>query len=211
MSMTRKRTPILPRKTILIATANAGMAAYFSRVRKDCRYVNMTVEYIPADSLEGLIKATGKARIAGKFASAWAVFGLSDFNTRSTELATARALAATRKVKLGWTTPNLSMWLFLHLKALNVYVDNAASFDQALAKVFPGYAPTAEYLTNEGRDIHLRLFSSFSKAVLNAAAYNKIVEKVNGFGATTFVEMYDDIKEICGEADLSHNNKVLAQ
>ena len=209
--MTRKRTPILPRKTILIATANAGMAAYFSRVRKDCRYVNMTVEYIPADSLEALIKATGKARIAGKFASAWAVFGLSDFNTKSTELATARALAAARKVKLGWTTPNLSMWLFLHLKALNVYVDNASSFDQALAKVFPGYAPTAEYLTNEGRDIHLRLFSSFSKAVLNAAAYNKIVEKVNGFGATTFVEMYDDIKEICGEADLSHNNKVLAQ
>ena len=209
--MTRKRTPILPRKTILIATANAGMAAYFSRVRKDCRYVNMTVEFIPADTLEGLIKATGKARIAGKFASAWVVFGLDDFNTKSTELATARALAETRKVKLGWTAPNLSMWLFLHLKALNVYVDNSASFDQALAKVFPGYKPTAEYLTNEGRDIHLRLFSSFSKAVLNAAAYNKIVEKVNGFGATTFVEMYDDIKEICGEADLSHNNRVLAQ
>ena len=35
--MTRKRTPILPRKTILISTANAAIAAYFSRVRKDCR------------------------------------------------------------------------------------------------------------------------------------------------------------------------------
>ena len=85
--MTRKRTPVLPKKTILIATANAGMAAYFSRVRKDCRYVNMTVEYLPADSLEALIKATGKARIAGKFASAWAVFGLSDFNLEPADLA----------------------------------------------------------------------------------------------------------------------------
>ena len=209
--MTRKRTPILPRKTILIATANAGMAAYFSRVRKDCRYVNMTVEYIPAESLEALIKATGKARIAGKFASAWAVFGLSDFKTKPAQLAEAKALAESRKVRLGWVAPNLSMWLFLHLKAVNTYVDSAASFDQALAKVFPGYAPTAEYLTNEGRDLHLRLFSSFSKAVVNAAAYNRLAEKSNGVGATTFIEMYDDIKEICGEADLSHNNKVLAQ
>lgn len=209
--MTRKRIPVLPKKTILIATANAGMAAYFSRVRKDCRYVNMTVEYLPADSLEALIKATGKARIAGKFASAWAVFGLGDFGVKPADLAEAQAFAEARKVKLGWTTPNLSMWLFLHLKDLNVYVDNAASFDQALSKVFPGYAPTAEYLTNEGRDIHLRLFSSFSKAVLNAAGYNKIAEKKNGVPATTFVKMYEDIKEICGEADLSHNNKVLAQ
>lgn len=209
--MTRKRTPVLPKKTILIATANAGMAAYFSRVRKDCRYVNMTVEYLPADSLEALIKATGKARIAGKFASAWAVFGLDDFGIKPAALAEAEELAESRKVKLGWTTPNLSMWLFLHLKDLNMYVENAASFDQALAKVFPGYKPTAEYLTNEGRDIHLRLFSSFSKAVLNAAAYNRIAEKKNGVPATSFVRMYDDIKDICGEADLSHNNKVLAQ
>jgi len=209
--MTRKRTPVLPKKTILIATANAGMAAYFSRVRKDCRYVNMTVEYLPADSLEALIKATGKARIAGKFASAWAVFGLGDFGVKPADLAEAQAFAEARKVKLGWTTPNLSMWLFLHLKDLNVYVDSASSFDQALAKVFPGYQPTAEYLTNEGRDIHLRLFSSFSKAVLNAAAYNKVAEKKTGVPATTFVTMYDDIKDICGEADLSHNNKVLAQ
>ena len=209
--MTRKRTPVLPKKTILIATANAGMAAYFSRVRKDCRYVNMTVEYLPADSLEALIKATGKARIAGKFASAWAVFGLDDFGIKPADLAGAQTLAESRKVKLGWTTPNLSMWLFLHLKDLNMYVDNATSFDQALAKVFPGYKPTAEYLTNEGRDIHLRLFSSFSKAVLNAASYNRIAEKKNGVVATTFVQMYEDIKEICGEADLSHNNKVLAQ
>ena len=63
--MTRKRIPTQPKSTILIATANPAVAAYFSRVRKDCRYVNMTVEYFQAYTLEGLIKATGKARIAG--------------------------------------------------------------------------------------------------------------------------------------------------
>ena len=74
--MTRKRIPTPAKSTILIATANPAVAAYFSRVRKDCRYVNMTVECLKANTLEGLIKATGKARIAGKFASAWAIFGL---------------------------------------------------------------------------------------------------------------------------------------
>ena len=209
--MTRKRTPILPKKTILIATANTALVAYFSRVRKDCRYVNMTVQYLPAESLEELIKATGKARIAGKFASAWALFGLTDFNLQPSAITAAQPLAESRKVKLGWISPNISMWLFLHLKPLNVYVDNAAQVDQALAKVFPGYEPTAEYLTNEGQDIHLRLFSSFSKAVLNSSIYNKIAEKKNGVAATSFPLLYEDIKELCGEADLSHNQKLLAK
>lgn len=209
--MTRKRTPILPKKTILIATSDTAMVAYFSRVRKDCRYGNMTVQYIPADSLDELIKATGKARIAGKFASAWALFSLSEFKLKPADITASRGLADSRKVKLGWVSPNLSLWLMLHLKALNVYVDNASQIDQALAKVFPGYEPTAEYLTNEGQDIHLRLFSSFSKAVLNSGDYNKIAEKKTGVAATSFPLLYEDIKELCGEADLSHNQKLLAK
>ncbi|MBO4393163.1 MAG: RloB domain-containing protein [Spirochaetales bacterium] len=209
--MTRKRTPVFPKKTILIATSNTAMVAYFSRVRKDCRYVNMTVQYLPAENLDELIKATGKARIAGKFASAWALFGLTDFNFQPADITAAQPLADSRKVKLGWVSPNISMWLFLHLKPLNVYVDNASQFDQALAKVFPGYEPTAEYLTNEGQDIHLRLFSSFSKAILNSSVYNKIAEKKNGVAATSFPLLYEDIKNLCGEADLSHNQKLLAK
>ena len=209
--MTRKRTPVFPKKTILIATSNTAMVAYFSRVRKDCRYVNMTVQYLPAENLDELIKATGKARIAGKFASAWALFGLTDFNLQPADITAAQPLADSRKVKLGWVSPNISMWLFLHLKPLNVYVDNASQFDQALAKVVPGYEPTAEYLTNEGQDIHLRLFSSFSKAILNSSVYNKIAEKKNGVAATSFPLLYEDIKNLCGEADLSHNQKLLAK
>ena len=209
--MNRKRTPILPKKTILIASADNAMVAYFSRVRKDCRYGNMTVQYIPAESLDELIKATGKARIAGKFASAWALFSLTDFKLKPADITKAQGLADSRKVKLGWVSPNLSLWLFLHLGALNTYVDSVSQLNQALAKVFPGYEPTAEYLTNEGQDIHLRLFSSFSKAILNTGVYNKIAEKKTGVAATSFPLLYEDIKELCGEADLSHNQKLLAK
>ena len=209
--MTRKSIPTPPKSTILIATANPAVAAYFSRVRKDCRYVNMTVEFFQAYTLEGLIKATGKARIAGKFASAWAIFGLDDFSITAEEVVAAQPFADARKVKLGWTLPSFSMWLYIHLKPLNQYISDAASFDQALAKVFPGYELTADYMTNEGQDIHLRLFSSFSKAINNTNVYNKISEKVNGIPATTFPLLYEDIKNICGEADLSHNQKLLAK
>lgn len=207
----RKRTPVLPRKTILIATANPAIAAYFSRVRKDCRYVSMTVECYQAADLETLIKTTGKARIAGKFACAWAVFDFNEFGLTAESLNAAMPLAESRKVKLAWNIPSISMWLFLHLKALNVYVETAASFEQALAKVFPNFAETAEYMTNDGQDIHLRLFSSFSKAVVNASAYNKLCEKKIGIAGTTFPMLYEDIKEYCGEADLSHNQKLLAK
>ena len=209
--MTRKRIPTPAKSTILIATANPAVAAYFSRVRKDCRYVNMTVQCLNASTLEGLIKATGKARIAGKFASAWAIFGLDDFGIKPADITAAKPLADARKVKLGWNLPCFSMWLYLHLKPLNQYIGDAASFDQALAKVFPGFKFTAQYMTNEGQDIHLRLFSSFTKAVNNTSVYNKVSEKVNGIPATTFPLLYDDIKDICGEADLSHNQKLLAK
>lgn len=209
--MTRKRIPTPAKSTILIATANPAVAAYFSRVRKDCRYVNMTVQCLNASTLEGLIKATGKARIAGKFASAWAIFGLDDFGIKPADITAAKPLADARKVKLGWNLPCFSMWLYLHLKPLNQYIGDAASFDQALAKVFPGFKFTAQYMTNEGQDIHLRLFSSFTKAINNTSVYNKISEKVNGIPATTFPLLYDDIKDICGEADLSHNQKLLAK
>ena len=209
--MTRKRIPTPAKSTILIATANPAVAAYFSRVRKDCRYVNMTVECLNATTLEGLIKATGKARIAGKFASAWAIFGLDDFGIKPEDITAVKPLAEARKVKLGWNLPGFSMWLYIHLKPLNQYISDAASFDQALAKVFPGFKLTADYMTNEGQDIHLRLFSSFSKAVNNTSVYNKVSEKVNGIPATTFPLLYEDIKDICGEADLSHNQKLLAK
>ena len=81
--MMRKRNPVQPRKTMLIVTSNPALAVYFSRVRKDCRYVSLTVECQAADSLENLIKVTAKRRIAGKYSSAWAVFTFDDFGIKA--------------------------------------------------------------------------------------------------------------------------------
>ena len=209
--MTRKRNPVLPKKTILLVTSNPALAVYFSRVRKDCRYVSLSVECQKASSLEDLVKVTAKRRVAGKYDSAWAVFCFKDFNLKAEEVKAVEPVAEAKKVKLGWLNPSLSMWLFLHTKPINAYVSNAASFDQALGKVFPGYAETEEYMSNDGKDIHLRLFSLFSKAIVNASDYNKLCEKTTGLAATSFPLLYEDIKAICGEADLSHNQRLLSK
>ena len=209
--MMRKRTPVLPKKTMLIVTSNPALAVYFSKVRKDCRYVSLTVECQNAESLEDLVKIAAKRRISGKYSSTWAVFTFKDFNLKADDVKAVQPLADAKKVKLGWSNPSLSMWLFLYTKPINAYVSNAASFDQALAKVFPGYEETEEYMSNEGKDIHIRMFSLFSKAILNSSEYNKICEKATGLAATSFPLLYEDIKEICGEADLSHNQRVISK
>lgn len=209
--MLRKRNPIAPRETMIIVTSNPALAVYFSRVRKDCRYVSLTVECQEAKSLEELIKVTAKRRIAGKYSSAWTVFSFNDFGLKANDVTALEGLAKTKKVKLGWTNPSLSLWLFLHLKPISTYVNNASSLDQAIAKVFSGYEETEDYFANEGKELHLRLFSSFSTAVVNASAYNKVCEKATGLAATSFPLLYEDIKEICGEADLSHNQKLLSK
>ncbi|MCF0238500.1 MAG: RloB domain-containing protein [Sphaerochaetaceae bacterium] len=210
MVLSRKRTLVAPKDTMLIVTASPTMAVYFSRVRKDCRYGNMTVELVNAKSATELVKVAARKRVAGKFASTWAVFGMTDFEEKI-DMASLKKMGEDRKVRLAWTNPDLGLWLYLHIKELNVVVDSSESFTKALEKVFPGYQCTAEYFSNEGQDIHLRLFSSFSSAVLHADSYNKLSEKKYGIPATTFVDLYEDIKAVCGEADLTHNQKLLAK
>jgi hypothetical protein len=58
-------------------------------------------------------------------------------------------------------------------------------------------------------DLHLRLYSAKSKAAVNASTYNMTVEPTLGLGATNMIALLNDITEICGLADLSHNQKQL--
>jgi len=44
--MARKRKSIAPKKTMLIVTASEDEALYFSQLRKDSRYANLSVEWI---------------------------------------------------------------------------------------------------------------------------------------------------------------------
>ena len=79
--MARKRISEKPRRTILLVTATEAEALYFSQMRKDCRYANMTVVWEPDfKDLEHLITLAGRRRNSENFSTAWVVFGLKDLN-----------------------------------------------------------------------------------------------------------------------------------
>jgi hypothetical protein len=208
--MARKRISEKPRRTILLVTATEAEALYFSQMRKDCRYANMTVVWEPDfKDLEHLITLAGRRRNSENFSTAWVVFGLKDLNLDVKDVKSAQSLAEKKKVKLAWNNPSLGLWYLLHLQAPKGFVQDPSLIDSVLAKQFPSYTSDASFLLSEGLDLHFRLYSAKSKAAINAAAYNQMAVASVGLGATNMVAMLNDITEICGLADLTHNQKRL--
>lgn len=211
--MKRTRNTKVPKKAMLIVAASEFEALFLSQVRKDCRYTNLTVARAenPRD-LEDLVKQAAKLRYKGKYDKVWALFGLDDFpGLAPAAIAEAREAAAGKRVSLGWAAPSLSLWIYLHLKAPAAPVSDSKMFVSALAKALPGYEETALYLAGKGQNLHLSLFTNFSKAVSNATLYNRICEKATGVAATNIPDIYSDIHKICGIADLTHNQKMLTK
>jgi hypothetical protein len=81
--------------------------------------------------------------------------------------------------------------------------------ESALAGQFPGFSSDAAYLLDEGLDLHLKLYSAKSKAAVNASSYNALTASQVGLAPTNMVALLNDITDICGLADLTHNQKRL--
>ena len=59
---TRKRNNTQTKTTLLLVTATEAEALYFSQMRKDCRYGNLTVVNSGATSLKALVTFTVKEK-----------------------------------------------------------------------------------------------------------------------------------------------------
>ena len=183
---TRKKNITQPKETLLLVCATEAEALYFSQMRKDCRYVNLTVMQVPegkAKNLEALIDFTGRQRSRGRFDSAWALFGFDDLGVGVSDVKEMEEYAAKKKVKMLYFNPTFELWFLLHL------------------------GTPAEYLLTNGLNLHIRLFPMHSKADLGARNYNDIVRTQTGLEATTMPLFDEDIEAICGKADMSHNQK----
>lgn len=208
--MARKKITQQPRRTILLVTATETEALYFSQMRKDCRYSNMTVVWEEDyKSLNNLITLAARHKTAGNYSSVWVVFGLDDLKVSTQEVKEQLAFAEQKKIRLAYTNPSLSLWYLLHLQAPKGFVADASMISQALEKPLPGFSNDADYLLTDGMYLHLKLYPSKSKAAVNASAYNSVVEPKLGMGATNMAAMLNDITDICGLADLTHNQKQL--
>ncbi|MFA6784038.1 MAG: RloB family protein [Sphaerochaeta sp.] len=208
--MARKRISEQPHRTILIVTATEAEALYFSQMRKDCRFSNMTVVWEENfKDLENLITLASRYRNSGNYSVVWVLFGFADLGVSAQQVKQMLAHAKQKKVQLAWTNPCLPLWYLLHLQVPRGFVDDPKMIESVLGKPLGGFSSDASYLLTEGMYLHLKLYPAKSKAAINANTYNNLVEDRLGLPATNIVSMLNEITDICGLADLTHNQKQL--
>ncbi len=202
----RKSTPSLG--TLLLVTATEAEAIFFSQMRKDCRFSNLTVIHSGAKTLKEHINFTAKAKFRDRFDTAFALFGFDDVNTNMAEVKQAEEECASKRISLCYFNPSFHLWIYLHLAKPSSFIIASEPMEKALADKIPGYAMTSEYLMTKGLNLHMTLFPRHAVADLNAREYNKIALSATGFAATNMPSLNAAITEICGQADMSHNTKV---
>lgn len=209
--MKRKKINENPRKTLLIVTSTEAESLYFSQMRKDCRYTNMTIIWAEeALTVEDLVKRAAQERTRGKFDSTWCVFGFSAMGLTPGQVREAVAFSTKKKVQLAWTNPGIALWYLLHLQTPRMPIGEESLIDKTLAGVFPKFSSSAEYLLTEGSSLHLKLFPTKALAVVNAGNYNSIAQQNSGgVPPVQMVKLLNEISDICGNADMSHNQKLI--
>ncbi len=208
---TRKKNTTQPKQTLLLVCATEAEALYFSQMRKDCRYVNLTVLQAPEGKdkdLQSLIDWTGRQRSKGRFDSAWALFGFDDVGATADSVKDMEEYSAKKKVKMLYFNPSFELWFILHLGAPGTFVRDIAPLREKLKTAIPGYELSAEYFLTKGLNLHIKLFPRHSAADLNARNYNSAAIAATGLKATTMPDFDEDLTAICGLADMSHNQKV---
>jgi len=209
--MLRKKINQNPKKAMLIVTSTEAESLYFSQMRKDCRYTNLTVKWAEgAQTIEQLIAIAAKIRTAFKYDATWCVFGFSDLKVTADQVRIAMELAEAKKIKLAWNNPGLPLWYLLHIQAPRMPISDIALIESTLRGHLPQFSAHASYLLAEGGSLHLKLFPAKAQAVVNATAYNTLMERrLGGLPATNMVKLVNEITDFCGLADVSHNQKLI--
>ncbi len=204
----RKRNKVDAKETMLLVCAKEAEAIFFSQMRKDCRYSNLTVVAAPDGlSLEKLIDYAGKLRNRGKYTSCWVVFGLNDVAASLSDVENAEEYAAKKKLRMLYFEPSFDLYFLLFISRPKAYIEDADAVREEVGKAISGYALTTDYFLTKGLNLNFNLYPKLAEADRNARDYNELVSFEKGYGATSLPEFFDDLKSICGKADMSHNQK----
>lgn len=209
--MKRKRMSEKPRRTILIVTTSQDQLLYFSQMRKDCRYTNMTVLWAEeSENLEEFIRFAAKERIRGRFDVTWGVFGFEEMKVTSNQVREVMPYAKKKKVQLAWINPGISLWYLLHLQNPRMPISSSIVVESTLKGILPNFSLAPEYLLNEGDSLHLRLFPAKAMAVVNAGNYNTMAQQ-RGYELppVQLTKLITEIADVCGVADMSRNQKLI--
>ncbi len=208
--MIRKKVNTTPKKTILIVTSTESESLYFSQMRKDCRYTNLTVLWgDEANTIEDLVKIASKERIKGHYDSVWVTLSLQELHITVDQVKEIHEFASKKKVKLAWNNPDISLWYLLHLQTPRLPITDVSVIEMSLKGIFPSFSKDPSYLLDQGANLHLKLFGNKAQAVVNASNYNTIAKQRLGLEPVNMAKLLNDITIYCGNADITHNQKLI--
>ena len=171
--------------------------------------MNLTVEWAGSESLslKQLIDITSRKKLAGRYQYVWTLFGLDEVGADIETVKEMGEYAERKKINLCWFNPCFELWFALHLGQMAAYTNDAEALRARVKGAIKGFEMTPEYLLTGGLNLHLQLFSRHATADLNARNYNDIVKIQTGLEATTMPLFDECIQNVCGQADMSHNQK----
>lgn len=205
----RKRARVLPKETMLLVCANESEAIFFSQMRKDCRYSNLTIMTAPqnCDSLEKFIDFSSRSKNRGKFSVCWSVFGLAELNVDGFALQDGLDYASRKKVNLLYFNPSFDLYFLLHMQKPAKFISSEEEIARLVSEKFNGYELSTNYFLTDGLNFNFEIYPQLAEADRNAREYNADCEFETGMPVTSLPAFFDSLKEICGKADMSHNRK----
>lgn len=209
--MARKRVSVKPKKTMLIVTASEAESLYFSQLRKDSRYANLSVEWLEThkDSMEKNLAQVARLKTQGRYSEVWFVFSFKEMNINEDEFKDVQKIANRKRVNLAWSNPGISLWYYFHFFPLNATEISEQEINKKIREKISDFKPTAEYLRTDGIDFYKKICVLDNDANRNARMYNNIVEQFTGIAAINFVELSLAITENCGQANFTLNQRTI--
>jgi len=206
----RKRKSEAPRKTMLIVCASEKEALFFSQVRKDARYSNLSVKWANGVSnLEKLITYASREKTRNKFNEVWLVFSFEDLNIGVTDVKELMPIAERKKVNLCWSNPGISLWYLFHFRSANGLIKDSESIINAIKKEIPDFEDTPKYLRTVGLNFYQKICVKDNEANRNARSYNEAVEPILGLSAINYINLHLAIIENCGKANFTQNQRTI--
>ena len=198
----RKKNKLEVKPSMLLLCATDAEATFFNQFRKDCRYSNLTVAKANGKTIEKMLSEAGSLRTKGKFSSVWCVFGLDEVDASLEDVDACKEIAEKKKVKMLYFAPSFELYFAL-FETCPKRIADKESLLRRIRVTFPDFQLTTRYFLTSGLNVNFKIYPKLAVADQNARDYNAISEMDTGFEATTLSDFLDDLKSVCGKADMS--------
>ena len=198
----RKKNRIEAKHSMLLVCATDAETVFFNQFRKDCRYSNLTVAKANGKTIEKMLSEAGSLRTKGKFSSVWCVFGLDEVDASLEDVDACKEIAEKKKVKMLYFAPSFELYFAL-FETCPKRIADKESLLRRIRVTFPDFQLTTRYFLTSGLNVNFKIYPKLAVADQNARDYNAISEMDTGFEATTLSDFLDDLKNVCGKADMS--------